>query len=95
MADGHPPRSCARPSRARRAQSCITLPPPSVQRVIHGTIDENVHLQNTLQLVLALQKAGRMDFEMMLYPGNRHGVSDPEQRKHLNALMLEFIRRNL
>jgi dipeptidyl-peptidase-4 len=62
--------------------------------LIHGTIDENVHMQNSLQLAQALQQAGK-DFELMLYPGNRHHVGNPAQRKHLYGMMAEFIRRNL
>lgn len=58
--------------------------------LIHGTMDENVHLANTLQLAYALQEAGK-PFWMMLYPRNRHGVGDPEQRRHLYELMTGFI----
>ncbi|HEX9794440.1 MAG TPA: S9 family peptidase [Planctomycetota bacterium] len=45
----------------------------------HGTIDDNVHMQNAMQLVYALQKADQ-DFELMLYPENRHGIGDRDQR---------------
>ena len=62
--------------------------------LIHGTIDENVHLANTLQLAYALQEAGK-PFRMMLYPRNRHGVVDPEQRLHLYRMMTEFLREEL
>ncbi|HET6204903.1 MAG TPA: S9 family peptidase [Planctomycetota bacterium] len=62
--------------------------------LVHGTIDENVHAQNTLQLAKALQDAGKR-FDLMLYPGNRHGVSDPKQRRHLYETMASFFRENL
>jgi dipeptidyl-peptidase-4 len=62
--------------------------------IVHGVIDENVHLQNTLQLAHALQEAGH-PFELMLYPGNRHHIRDPKQRRHLYNLMSEFIRTKL
>jgi dipeptidyl-peptidase-4 len=62
--------------------------------VIHGTIDENVHMQNTLQLAQKLQQAGRQ-FDLMLYPGNRHGVVEPRQRRHLYAMMAQFVRDHL
>lgn len=62
--------------------------------LVHGTMDENVHLSNTLQLVHALQKAGK-DFDLMLYPENRHGVSQKQQREHLHRLMSRFILENL
>lgn len=62
--------------------------------LIHGEIDENVHIANTLQLAHALQKAGK-PFELMVYPLNRHGVTDPQQRFHLQQTMTEFFLRNL
>ncbi|MBI4879144.1 MAG: S9 family peptidase [Planctomycetes bacterium] len=62
--------------------------------LIHGTMDENVHLQNTLQLARALQDAGKR-FDLMLYPGNRHGVGEPRQRAHLYELMTRFVLENL
>jgi len=62
--------------------------------LIHGTIDENVHTQNTLMLIERLQEAGK-SFRLMLYPGNRHPVVRPEQRRHLYAMMASFIRANL
>ena len=41
-------------------------------KLTHGTGDDNVHFQNTLQLVDALQKAGK-DFQLMIYPDGMHG----------------------
>ena len=41
-------------------------------KLTHGTGDDNVHFQNTLQLIDALQKAG-IQFELMIYPGGMHG----------------------
>ena len=51
----------------------------------HGVMDDNVHVQNAMQLVFALQKAGK-SFDFMLYPQSRHGVGDREQRWHLRQL---------
>jgi len=62
--------------------------------LIHGVIDENVHLQNTLNLAGALQAAGK-NFDLMLYPGNRHAVVDPRQRRHLYRLMTDYVREHL
>jgi len=41
-------------------------------RIYHGTMDDNVHMQNSLQLVKKLQDA-KKHFEFMVYPGGRHG----------------------
>lgn len=38
----------------------------------HGTMDDNVHIQNTYQLADVLQRLNK-PFEMMIYPGERHG----------------------
>ena len=47
-------------------------PAPGALKLTHGTGDDNVHFQNTLQLVDALQKAG-YQFELMIYPDGMHG----------------------
>lgn len=62
--------------------------------VIHGTIDENVHMQNTLNLAHALQEAGE-PFDLMLYPGNRHSVRNPKQRAHLHRMMADWVLERL
>lgn len=62
--------------------------------LVHGTMDDNVHLQNTLQFAYELQRAGK-PFELMLYPKSRHGVSDPLLVKHLRQVMLDFTLRTL
>jgi dipeptidyl aminopeptidase/acylaminoacyl peptidase len=58
--------------------------------LIHGLMDDNVHAQNSLQLVDALQRADR-DFELMVYPRARHGVGG----RHHQRLVLEFMQRHL
>ncbi|MGH9969365.1 MAG: S9 family peptidase [Pyrinomonadaceae bacterium] len=62
--------------------------------LIHGAIDDNVHVQNTIQFVYELQKAGKQ-FELMLYPKSRHGVTDPLLVKHMRTMMTAFIVENL
>jgi dipeptidyl-peptidase-4 len=62
--------------------------------LIHGVIDDNVHVQNTLQFVYELQKAGK-PFDLMLYPKSRHGVGDPQLVYHMRQLMLAFTLRTL
>ena len=62
--------------------------------LIHGVLDDNVHQQNTTQLVNELQKHNKQ-FELMLYPGQRHGVVNPPQVRHMYQTMADFILRNL
>ncbi len=62
--------------------------------ILHGDIDDNVHMTNSLQLARALQKNGKQ-FEMMIYPGNRHSITDPAQSSHQYQLMSEFLLREL
>ena len=58
--------------------------------LLHGGMDDNVHVQNTLQLVEALQAADK-DFELMIYPRSRHGLGG----QHYQRLVVDFIKRNL
>jgi dipeptidyl aminopeptidase/acylaminoacyl peptidase len=58
--------------------------------IAHGLMDDNVHAQNSLQLVDALQRADR-DFEMMFYPRNRHGIAG----KQYERKVLDFMQRAL
>ncbi len=62
--------------------------------LIHGLMDDNVHPQNTIQFANELQKYDKQ-FDLMLYPTQRHGVTNPQQVKHMYTLMTEFILRNL
>ncbi|MBQ0077227.1 MAG: prolyl oligopeptidase family serine peptidase, partial [Bacteroidales bacterium] len=47
-------------------------PAKSWLKLTHGTGDDNVHFQNTLQLIDALQQAGKQ-FDLMIYPDGMHG----------------------
>jgi dipeptidyl-peptidase 4 len=62
--------------------------------LIHGEVDDNVHPGNTLQLVAALQEAGKQ-FDLMFYPGAAHGVRDAEQVFHMRKMIYEFLMRTL
>jgi dipeptidyl-peptidase-4 len=46
-------------------------------RIVHGTMDDNVHMQNSIQLVDTLENLGK-HFELMVYPGGRHGWGGPK-----------------
>jgi len=41
-------------------------------RIMHGDMDDNVHMQNTIQLIDKLENLNK-HFELMIYPGGRHG----------------------
>lgn len=58
--------------------------------LIHGAIDDNVHIENTYKLVRALQTADK-DFQLMVYPPNRHGIGG----MHYNRLTVDFIKQSL
>jgi len=62
--------------------------------LIHGAMDDNVHVQNTIQFAYELQKSDKQ-FELMLYPKSRHGVTEPILVKHMRQLMTDFIVANL
>jgi dipeptidyl aminopeptidase/acylaminoacyl peptidase len=62
--------------------------------LIHGEIDDNVHMANTLQLAHALQKAHKA-FDLMIYPNNRHGIVDADQVFHQYQLMTNFFQQHL
>ena len=62
--------------------------------LIHGGIDDNVHTQNSEQFAYELQRLGK-PFEMMIYPRQRHGFTDPRLNKHLRQLMFDFIMRTV
>ena len=67
------------------------LPVPGALRLTHGTGDDNVHYQNTLLLMDALQKAG-VQFELMLYPDGMHGYRG-YQGEHDKAAEADFWTR--
>ena len=62
--------------------------------IIHGSGDDNVHVQNTMRMVGALIQADKQ-FEWMIYPDKNHGISGGNTRKHLYTKMTNFIFKNL
>ncbi len=61
--------------------------------ITHGTMDDNVHMQNTLQLIDKLQNLEK-DFELMIYPNQRHGIRYPKY-PHSMKLDINFWFKNL
>ncbi len=49
-------------------------------RIVHGTSDDNVHMQNSIELASKLEDL-KKHFEFMLYPGERHGIGGNNQAK--------------
>ncbi len=62
--------------------------------LIHGTGDDNVHVQNSVALTDALIAAGR-PFQSFYYPNRNHGIYGGNTRLHLYTMMTEFIEKNL
>ncbi len=62
--------------------------------IIHGFSDDNVHVQNSMELVDALVKANRQ-FEMQFYPNKNHGIYGGYTRYHLYKRMTDFLLENL
>lgn len=62
--------------------------------LVHGTADDNVHMQNSINFIDALIKS-RKQFELQLYPGQKHGIRGEAGRLHLNELMVNFLKKNL
>ncbi|WP_040756140.1 S9 family peptidase [Winogradskyella psychrotolerans] len=62
--------------------------------LIHGTGDDNVHVQNTMRMVEALIQADKQ-FEWMIYPDKNHGIYGGNTRLHLYKKMTDFIHRTL
>jgi len=54
-----------------------------VLRIMHGDMDDNVHLQNTTQLVDKLTDRS-VPFELMIYPGSRHGFDRSKSKYDFN-----------
>jgi dipeptidyl-peptidase-4 len=62
--------------------------------LIHGTADDNVHVQNSYRLAKALQEAGK-DFDMMIYPDKNHGIYGGQTRYQLYKRMYRFLKNQL
>ncbi|MFQ5689163.1 MAG: DPP IV N-terminal domain-containing protein [Gemmatimonadota bacterium] len=57
--------------------------------IVHGTGDDNVHFQNTLLMVQALEEANKQ-FDVRFYPNKRHGIAGPVTRVNLFRLLTDF-----
>ena len=62
--------------------------------LIHGTADDNVHFQNTAELIEAMVQKN-VDFDLGIYPNKNHGIYGGNTRYHLYSKMNNFILENL
>jgi dipeptidyl-peptidase-4 len=61
---------------------------------VHGTSDDNVHVQNTIQMVNNLINAGKQ-FRLMVYPGKTHGIAGFAARTHLFHMIDDYFLETL
>jgi dipeptidyl-peptidase-4 len=62
--------------------------------LVHGGADDNVHLQNTMEMISALVDANKQ-FDLFLYPNKNHGIYGGNTRYHLFTKMTNFLKENL
>jgi len=62
--------------------------------LVHGAADDNVHYQNSMELVNALVKADKQ-FDLFIYPNRNHGIYGGNTRNHLFKMILDFVEENL
>jgi dipeptidyl-peptidase 4 len=62
--------------------------------LVHGTGDDNVHFQNSVQMIEALIKAGKQ-FQLMIYPNKTHGIAGADARDHLFHMIEDHFEREL
>jgi dipeptidyl-peptidase-4 len=61
---------------------------------VHGTSDDNVHMQNTMQMINAFINAGKQ-FDLQLFPRKTHSISGPGTRVYLFNRIRSHFRREL
>lgn len=62
--------------------------------IIHGTADDNVHIQNTMLYIEKLVECGKQ-FEMQIYTDKNHSILGQQTRRHLYTRKCEFLQKNL
>lgn len=61
--------------------------------IIHGTADDNVHFQNTVEITRALNRAGKQ-YDMMVYPDQNHSML-PNATGHVRQKMIDYTLEHL
>ncbi len=62
--------------------------------LVHGTSDDNVHMQNSIQMIDALIKAAKQ-FRFMAYPGKTHGIAGSGTQQQLFHMIQDFLETEL
>ena len=62
--------------------------------LIHGMADDNVHFQNSADMVSALVKANKQ-FDFFAYPNKNHGIYGGNTRNHLFSMIYDYVLKNL
>jgi len=62
--------------------------------LVHGTSDDNVHFQNSIQMIDALIKAGKQ-FRLMIYPNKTHSIAGRDSRVHLFTMIADQFEQEL
>lgn len=62
--------------------------------LIHGTADDNVHFQNTVEMISAMVKSNKQ-FDLFIYPDKNHSIAGGNTRMHLYSKMTNFLIENL
>ena len=62
--------------------------------LIHGSGDDNVHHQNTMEMINALVKSNKQ-FDVFIYPNKNHGIYGGNTRNHLFNMMFKYTLNNL
>lgn len=61
--------------------------------IMHGTADDNVHVQNTMEMCHALNRAGKQ-YDMMIYPDQNHSMY-PHYAYNIRIKMIQYTLQNL
>ena len=62
--------------------------------IVHGSADDNVHVQNTMLYIDKLVEADKQ-FEMQIYTDKNHSILGKQTRRHLYTRMVSFLQKNL